>query len=138
MQYPGRDVRLEEDLDETTLACDADRFRLVQVFANLFTNAVDACPGPVRVVIACRGTLLGDRPALRVTVRDNGPGFNPEQRQRAFEPFHTTKPKGTGLGLAIVKRIVNAHGGTIAIDESAEGAAFTLILPLQQIRTVPS
>ncbi len=137
-RYPGRDARLEEDLNGTALACDADRFRLVLVFANLFANALDACPDPVRVVVVCRGALLGDRPALRITVRDNGPGFNPEQRRRAFEPFQTTKAKGTGLGLAIVKRIVDTHGGTIAIDDSPEGAALTLTLPLQQRGTAPS
>jgi two-component system, LuxR family, sensor kinase FixL len=135
VQYPGREARLEEDLGGTTLACEADRFRLGQMFANLFANALDACPDPVRVVVVCREALLGDRPALRVTVRDNGPGFNPEQRRHAFEPFHTTKAKGTGLGLAIVKRIVDKHGGTIAIDDSPEGGAITLTLPRQQIGT---
>jgi signal transduction histidine kinase len=137
VRYPGRDARLEEDLDETTPACDSDRFRLVQVFANLFANALDACPDPARVVVVCRGALLGNRPALRVTVRDNGPGFDPEQRRHAFEPFRTSKPKGTGLGLAIVKRIVDAHGGTIAIDDSPEGGVITLTLPLQQIGKTP-
>ncbi len=136
-QYPGRDARLDEDLGGTTLACDADRLRLGQVFANLFANALDACPDPVRIAVVCRGALLGDRPALRVTVRDNGPGFNPKARQHAFEPFRTTKAKGTGLGLAIVKRIVDAHGGTIAIDDSPDGAAITLTLPLQQMATAP-
>jgi PAS domain S-box-containing protein len=129
-RYPGRDARLEEDPGGPALACGADRFRLGQVFANLFANALDACPDPVRVVVACRGALLGGRPALRVTVRDNGPGFTPEQRRHAFEPFRTTKAKGTGLGLAIVKRIVDTHGGTIGIDDSPEGAAVTLTLPL--------
>ncbi len=137
VRYPGRDARLEEDLGGTILACEADRFRLGQAFANLFANALEACPDPVRVVVVCRGALLGERPALRVTVGDNGPGFNPEQRRHAFEPFRTTKPKGTGLGLAIVKRYVEAHGGTIAIDDSAAGAAITLTLPLQQIGTTP-
>ena len=68
------------------------------MFANLFANALEACSDPVRVVVACRAALLGDRPALRVTVRDSGPGFDPEQRRHAFEPFHTTKTTGTGLG----------------------------------------
>ena len=83
----------------------------------------------MRVVVACRAALLGDRPALRVTVRDSGPGFDPEPRRHAFEPFQTSKAKGTGLGLAIVKRIVDAHGGTIAIDDSPEGGAITLTPP---------
>ena len=62
----------------------------------------------------------------------NGPGFTPQQRQQAFEPFRTTKAKGTGLGLAIVKRLVEAHGGTIAIEEGVGGGAgVTLTLPRQ-------
>ena len=107
-----RDVRLEEDVpeegDRTILA---DGFRLAQVFRNLLENALAACPDPIHVVIACRDSELAGRPALRIGVRDNGPGFTDEQRRRLFEPFFTTKLKGTGLGLSIVRRIVEAHGG---------------------------
>jgi signal transduction histidine kinase len=85
-------------------------------------------------VVACREAPLGGRPALQVAVRDNGPGFTPEQRQRALEPFFTTKVKGTGLGLAITRRILEAHGGSIAIetDGSQGGATILLTLPRQQ------
>ena len=63
-------------------------------------------------------------------MRDHGPGLGPEQKQRLFEPFFTTKTKGTGLGMAITKRIVEAHGGQIAVGEGAgPGAEIILILP---------
>jgi signal transduction histidine kinase len=63
-------------------------------------------------------------------VRDNGPGLNAEQRQRIFDPFFTTKTKGTGLGMAIAKRIVEAHGGEIAVGEgTARGAEILITLP---------
>jgi signal transduction histidine kinase len=57
-------------------------------------------------------------------------GFPPERRGRAFEPFHTTKPSGTGLGLAITKRLVEAHGGEVALgDAPVGGAELVLTLP---------
>ncbi len=76
---------------------------------------------------------LDGRPAVRVTVRDNGPGLAPEQRPSIFEPFYTTKTKGTGLGLAIARRIVEAHGGRITVgDGDGPGAEFVIILPKEQ------
>ena len=63
-------------------------------------------------------------------VRDNGPGLDPELRQKVFDPFFTTKAKGTGLGMAIARRIVEAHGGQIAVgDGDAPGAVFVITLP---------
>jgi signal transduction histidine kinase len=80
--------------------------------------------------VECRDCELQDRPAIQVTVRDNGPGLTPDQAKRAFAPFYTTKPKGTGLGLAIVSRIVEAHGGTILLESIPnDGAAFVITLP---------
>ena len=80
-------------------------------------------------VSAAEGTLEG-QPALRVAVRDNGPGLGAEQRKRIFEPFYTTTTKGTGLGMAIAKRIVEAHGGRIAVGPgTGRGAEILLLLP---------
>ena len=63
-------------------------------------------------------------------MHDNGPGIAPEQRPKIFDPFFTTKAKGTGLGMAIAKRIVEAHGGRIALgDDDETGAVFLLTLP---------
>jgi signal transduction histidine kinase len=81
-------------------------------------------------VVRCTEARLGDRPALCVAVRDNGPGLNAEQRRRIFEPFFTTKTKGTGLGMAIAKRIVEAHGGRLAVGTgTGPGAEIILTLP---------
>jgi signal transduction histidine kinase len=107
-----------------------DRFRLKQVFRNLFENALAACPAPVRIEVWCAAALLYGRPAIQLAVHDNGPGLMQEQRQRAFEPFYTTKSKGTGLGLAITKRIVEAHGGQISVGKGGStGAEFVIVLP---------
>ena len=67
---------------------------------------------------------------IRIAFRDNGPGLNAEQKQRIFDPFFTTKTKGTGLGMAIAKRIVEAHGGQIAVaTDSGRGAEILITLP---------
>ncbi len=107
-----------------------DRFRLKQVFRNLFENALAACPAPVRIEVHCAEITRHGRPTILLAVRDNGPGMSQEQRRRAFEPFYTTKSKGTGLGLAITKRIVEAHGGQISVRNGAStGAEFLIVLP---------
>jgi nitrogen fixation/metabolism regulation signal transduction histidine kinase len=58
-----------------------------------------------------------------LTVIDNGPGFQGNLIEQAFDPYVTTKPKGTGLGLAIVRRIVEEHGGQVEVDNAPQGGA---------------
>jgi PAS domain S-box-containing protein len=128
----GRQAELREACDGTDVRAAVDPFRLEQVFRNVFENALAACRDPVQITVACAETALERQPALRVAVRDNGPGLNPEQQRRIFEPFFTTKTKGTGLGMAIAKRIVEAHGGQIGVgpkSEGAPGAEIVLTLP---------
>lgn len=126
----GRNVELVESIATDNLVVEADRFRLVQVFRNVLENALAACSDPVRIEIACERASLGAIPAIRVGVRDNGTGLNAEQRRRIFEPFYTTKPTGTGLGMAIAQRIMESHGGTIAVGDSPPpGAQIILTLP---------
>jgi two-component system sensor kinase FixL len=129
--YAGRDVSLSEETQAVDLVCDVDRFRFVQVFRNVFENALAACPDPVRIVVGCAGAELGERQALRIVVRDNGPGLTPEQKRRAFEPFYTTKNRGSGLGLCICRRVVEAHGGTIALGDGP-GGEVVITLPRRQ------
>ena len=65
-----------------------------------------------------------------VEVRDNGVGMGPEQREKVFLPFFTTKPTGTGLGMAIVKKIMDLHNGEIEIDSlPGGGTAVRLVIP---------
>ena len=107
-----------------------DPFRLEQVFRNILDNSLAACADPVAIEIRSAAAEIDGQPALRIIVRDHGPGLSPEQRQRIFEPFFTTKTRGTGLGMPITKRIVEAHGGTIAVGEGGGvGAEIILTLP---------
>jgi len=105
----------------------ADANQLRQVLHNVLTNAQDALVD----VDAGRITIATARDAgrIRLTVRDNGPGFPPQILSRAFEPYVTTKSKGTGLGLAIVKKIVDDHGGEIRLANE-QGGEVSIWLPL--------
>ena len=99
-------------------------------------NAVDACldraDGQVTVETTARD-VAGHEGERELVLRfcDNGGGFTDAVKQRAFEPYVTTKPKGTGLGLAIVKKIIDEHKGRISVENAAlGGAVVTVVFPL--------
>jgi PAS domain S-box-containing protein len=126
----GRDAKLCDPADVTNLVCRADAFRLEQVFRNILDNALAATPDPTLIEITSSASQLGGRDAIRISVRDNGPGLTVEQRARIFESFYTTKTRGTGLGMAIVQRIIEAHGGRVELGPNqGQGAEIILILP---------
>lgn len=105
----------------------ADRERMEQALTNLILNAVEAMPTGGTLSI---GLAAGDR-WLTITISDTGLGVPPDVQRRMFEPFFTTKTRGTGLGLAVARRVVEEHGGTIAVaSEPAKGTTFTIQLPL--------
>ena len=126
----GRDASLAIEQTDCDPVCQLDRFRMQQVFRNLCENSLSVCPDPVRLTVRWSDEPQAASPAVQVAVQDNGPGFTPEQRQKAFEIFYTSKPNGTGLGLAIAKRIVETHGGNMWLpSENVAGATilFTLL-----------
>jgi signal transduction histidine kinase len=126
----GREVTFHEETGGLDLHCQADCFRLVQVFRNLFDNALAACRDPVVLSVRCSSAVIAGKPAIQLAVGDNGPGIAAEIRPKLFEPFFTTKTKGTGLGLPIIRRIIEAHGGEIEVGEAADsGAEILLTLP---------
>ena len=108
-----------------------DRVQIQQVLSNLIVNAVQAMvehntPQP-RITITSRSEADGH---ICVTISDNGPGIAPDNRDRLFDSFFTTKSGGMGLGLPISRSIVEAHGGLIAAGNGADcGACFTITLP---------
>ena len=67
-----------------------------------------------------------------ISVEDNGPGIEPEQMQKIFEPFYTTRSQGTGLGLSVVKTVAQAHQGSVEVTNKPEGGAiFKIYLPIK-------
>ena len=108
-----------------------DAEQLQQVFFNLLKNAVQAMGEGGRIEIA----LSADDRDLSVAIRDTGAGIAPEDFQRLFQPFHTTKAGGHGIGLVVVRRIVEAHGGRVDVSSKpGEGTCFRLVFPLADRR----
>ncbi len=129
-QRTDRQAELVEDSHGSELHVKVDRFRLVQLFRNLFENSLAACTDPVCIHIESYDNPLESAEFIEIHILDNGPGLDEEARRLAFQPFFTTKTKGTGLGLAIARRIMDAHGGTIEVlDRSQRGAEIVLRLP---------
>lgn len=129
MRRQDRDATLFDAVEGINLELPLDSFRIEQVFRNIFENALAACPDPLEVRVGVSECTLAGQTAVRVRVRDNGPGLSVEQRQRIFEPFFTTKTKGTGLGMAIARRILVAHDGTLEVGNSEQGAEIILTIP---------
>ncbi len=96
---------------------------LEQVLDNLIANALDALSAGGHITVTAAVTTAG----ARITVADDGPGMNAEDRERAFLRFSTSNPNGTGLGLAIVHRLVTSNGGTARLTETP-GRGLTVIL----------
>lgn len=133
-QAERRGVRLERALRPVP-PIEGDEERLRQVLVNLALNSIEAVNegGMVRVSCATEDPdpdREDDPGMVVIRIDDDGPGLEPELRDRIFEPFFTTKAQGSGLGLSIVHAIVTQHAGTIAVEESPEGgASFVLRLP---------
>ncbi len=119
---------------EVTVSADGQRLR--QVFANVMKNALEAIDLRVadgRVTVH----LFAEEDRAVVEVIDNGSGIAPENREKIFLPFFTTKPSGTGLGMAIVKKIVDLHGGDVGV-ESAPGRGTRVRISLPAVVLAPS
>ncbi|QEG22668.1 sensor histidine kinase [Mariniblastus fucicola] len=129
VSHADRKAELIEHSTCDDLTCRFDAFRLEQVFRNLFENSLAAGRDPVQVTVTCANTDIDGKPAISISVRDNGPGMPDEVKARVFDAFHTTKAKGTGLGMAIAKRFIDAHEGSITVVDGKIGAEFRISLP---------
>lgn len=120
-EFADASVELQSRVDPRTPKLWAERVLLQQVLVNLLQNALEATRAqPVRRV------LMRARPAgagIRVSVADSGSGFAPDVRDRAFEPFVTSRSTGMGMGLAIARRLIESHGGSIAVGRMPHGGA---------------
>ena len=106
-----------------TIRADSDQIR--QVLVNLLLNAIHFAETGSEVRLDCRFAAG----FWQASIDNLGPEIAPEERERIFDPFHTTRAEGTGLGLAIVARIVEAHGGAIRCDSENGHTTFTLTIP---------
>lgn len=108
-----------------------DSSLLRQVFDNIVENAIQAMGGEGAVTIAINSAAHDGVNGYTVSIRDEGEGMDTQVRQRAADPFFTTRAAGTGLGLAIVNRIVRAHDGDVDItSRSGAGTTVAVFLPI--------
>jgi signal transduction histidine kinase len=139
-------VRLRVELAPDPLVAELDADHLKQALLNLMINATQAmtasaAANPDSAAASDRGDLMlrtapaqmpEGGPAVAVHVTDTGPGMTEETRRKAFEPYFTTKGGGSGLGLPTTKRLVEEHGGTLAIhSEPGRGTEFTVLIPAE-------
>lgn len=116
----------ELHLDEGIPPIQADPVLLQRALENLVLNAMDAMPSGGLIAV----TTARHDGAVRLEISDTGTGLTPEECQRLFTPYYTTKQHGTGLGLAIVQSVVSDHGGTIAVEsETGVGTTIRIDLP---------
>jgi C4-dicarboxylate-specific signal transduction histidine kinase len=123
-------IALQIHLAQEPPVVQGDRIQLQQVLLNLIVNAAESMralnEGPRELQISSASDATD---SVLIAVRDSGPGLTPEDFERAFQAFHTTKPDGMGLGLSICRSIVEAHGGRLwAAANAPRGAIFQFTL----------
>jgi C4-dicarboxylate-specific signal transduction histidine kinase len=126
------EVSVETLLTAGLSPVEGDRVQLQQVILNLILNAVEAMSsvsdGTRELSI---GTKQSQEDGVLVTVRDSGPGIDPDHLERVFETFYTTKSSGVGMGLSICRSIINAHGGRLWAEANRpKGVVFRFTLPV--------
>jgi signal transduction histidine kinase/ActR/RegA family two-component response regulator len=132
-QFVKGNIRIETDIDSGVARIWGDGSQLGQVLINILMNAqqsLSGIDGDKVISVAARPGKNGE--SVRIAVTDSGPGIPLEIRHKVFDHFFTTKPegRGTGLGLAFCKSVVEAHGGTIKVENAEpHGARFVIELP---------
>jgi nitrogen fixation/metabolism regulation signal transduction histidine kinase len=123
-------IRLEVEAERELPEVMVDRRLVQRTLVNLIENALHALNGlkgggRIDVQVSRKGAFIA------LTVCDDGVGIEPEMRSRVFEPYFSTRAAGTGLGLAIARKVVEDHGGTIALESApGEGTEVTIQLPI--------
>jgi PAS domain S-box-containing protein len=127
-------ISVNTHLMDGLVLVQGDRVQLQQVLVNLILNAVEAISsvedGARELSIRTEQSQSG---GILVAVHDSGPGIDPVNHDRVFEPFYTTKTSGVGMGLSICQTIINGHGGRLWMSANEpRGAVFQFILPAAQ------
>ena len=125
-------VQLDVQIAKSAATLRADARLLRQALVNLLLNAFQSMPRGGLLEVRASSSWLEETPCTEIAIRDSGTGIPPEALSRIFQPFFTTKATGTGLGLAVVRRIVEGHGGAVAVGRPASGAEFLVRLPLSR------
>lgn len=147
----GGSIEIRSDLERNGLEVSIDSLQMEQVLKTLASNARDAMPDGGSITIATRRFSMDEQFTLSngfgipgeyalLTFRDTGCGMTPEVREKAFEPFFSTKASGSGMGLALplAYNTIKQHGGYITLDsEPGKGTTVTIYLPIHQPASSP-
>jgi PAS domain S-box-containing protein len=128
-----RGIEIYRDLSPDLPLALVDPEQLKRAVANLIDNAAEALEHALQKEIWVRTTLDPEHDVAEITVADSGPGIAPEDKEKLFLPYFSTKHRGTGLGLAIVSRIVSEQKGIIRVEENQPtGTRFIIELPVER------
>lgn len=131
LAFENKNINIEKKYKDVKIDVLGDENKLRQAFINIITNSCQAIPkscndGTLSV------TINPNRENVNISITDNGEGISLEDIPKMFEPFFSTKTLGVGLGLAITKKIIETHGGKIAVaSKLKEGTTFTVTLPVK-------
>jgi two-component system, NtrC family, sensor histidine kinase HydH len=132
---PRYDVSVYTNYSPDIAPFEFDAELIERAIFNLILNAAQSTPAGGAITIKTR--LIG--PTVEVAVIDRGAGIDPKHLENIFNPFFTTKPEGVGLGLAIVQKIVDGHGGRMAVEsEPGKGSVFRVFLPVRREAAMPA
>ena len=127
-----RGIEIHRDLVPDLPLAQVDPEQMKRALVNLIDNAAEALERALQKEIWVRTGLDAEKDVVEITVADSGPGIAPEDKEKLFLPFFSTKHRGTGLGLAIVSRIVSEQKGIIRVEENQPtGTKFIIELPVE-------
>jgi len=130
-KYANRDeVRVVTRKPDHPVSLTADRSQLKQVLFNIGKNGIEAMDMDGALAISLRE----DKNSVEFAIDDEGPGIEPDEVARIFEPFYTTKESGVGMGLAVCQRIITAHDGAIRVTSRESGGTSMIV----RLPTTPS
>lgn len=125
-QLAENGCRVDSQVEDNLPEIFADSEMLYQAFLNIFINAMQAMPDGGKISV----NVFSVNGSIAIRIEDEGNGIDKEIMEKIWDPFFTTKEKGTGLGLGIVKNLIEAHGGSLTIENRLErGACVTIQLP---------
>ena len=137
-QHPeAKNIHYHKELTRDLPAIWVDEKQIQQVLLNIIINAVQVMTDGGTLTIQTEPRTHGGRTWVRVLITDTGKGIAPEELDRIFVPFHTTKTQGTGLGLPICRQLMEQHDGTIEVESRlGEGTTFIIELPVIEGRPI--
>lgn len=137
----GSNARCDFNIPDGILHVEADEGQMVQIFNNLFINAVQAMPGGGAITVkvenididASSSMIMQEGKYVKISIEDQGAGISKENLHKIFDPYFTTKEKGSGLGLATAYSIIKKHNGHICLDSKmGVGTTFHIFLPASE------